>query len=77
MPEHELRRLLKEHGFTVANVSYAVFDEGRSFEYRVAIRTRRADNLRRLAWTLRDTPGIVEFQISATGDRQPSRERAP
>ena len=39
MPEAEVRALLAEHGFTVANMSYRITRDGPSFEYRMAIRT--------------------------------------
>src|SRR5436190_2548221 len=40
MPEQELQQLVGAHGFTIANMSYRVTDNGAMFEYRMVIRTR-------------------------------------
>jgi putative Mg2+ transporter-C (MgtC) family protein len=68
MPEVELRRLISAHDFSIANMSYRVSGDGRFFEYRMIIRTKVWDNMRRLAETLRERASIVEFRISPTGD---------
>jgi putative Mg2+ transporter-C (MgtC) family protein len=68
MPERKVRELIEQHGFSIANLSYALLDDGRSFEYRMVIRTRRREDLTRLAWHLRDIPGLVEFQVQPMGD---------
>lgn len=68
MPERKVRELIEQHGFSIANLSYALLDDGRSFEYRMVIRTRSREDLTRLAWHLRDIPGLVEFQIQPMGD---------
>lgn len=67
MSESALRGLLAEHGFSIANLSYRL-DNDDAFEYRMVLRTTRADNLPRLAVTLTDMPAVVEFRISPTGD---------
>lgn len=67
MPEPELRKLLNEHGFSVASIGYHVKNEGRLFEYRMLIRTRDAENTARLAQTLRALPPVREFRIWPTG----------
>jgi putative Mg2+ transporter-C (MgtC) family protein len=68
LPEPEVRRLLVEHGFEVAGVSYQVNDEGRSFEYRMTIRTGDDANFARLARTLAGLAPVREFRISPSGD---------
>jgi putative Mg2+ transporter-C (MgtC) family protein len=68
MPEQELRDLLTQHGFSVANVSYRLNGDGDAFEYRMMLRTDRSANLQRLAHTLTQSPQVVEFRISPTGD---------
>jgi putative Mg2+ transporter-C (MgtC) family protein len=68
MPEAELRALIAEHGFTIGGLSYRLISEGRFFEYRMVIRTLRADNARRLAETLGLLPAVVAFRIAPTGD---------
>ncbi len=67
MSEPEVRALLKEHGFEVANMSYRVNDSG-YFEYRMIIRTTDPANASRLADRLRSIPSIREFRVSPTGD---------
>jgi putative Mg2+ transporter-C (MgtC) family protein len=68
MPEPELRSLLADCGFSVANLSYRLEDEGRIFEYRMVLRTTDGDNLRRLAERLNGLERVREFRISPTGD---------
>ncbi|MBN9424769.1 MAG: magnesium transporter MgtC [Candidatus Accumulibacter sp. 66-26] len=68
MTEAEVRALLVEHGFTVSNISYRTSDDGLWFEYRMVIRTTRADNPAALATSLRGLPQVRSFRISPTGD---------
>lgn len=68
LPESEIRRVLQEHGFTVANMSYRVGDNTSSFEYRMIIRTTNADNMATLAESLRVQDNVCSFKISPTGD---------
>jgi len=68
MQEEDLRLLLKEHGFTVANMNYRVSDDGASFEYRMTIRTSSMRNLSTLAESLRQLERVRAFRLSPTGD---------
>jgi putative Mg2+ transporter-C (MgtC) family protein len=68
MSEKEVRELLTDHGFSVANMSYGVSDDGLSFEYRMVIQTIDSDNLSALAELLRKQKRIRAFRISPTGD---------
>jgi putative Mg2+ transporter-C (MgtC) family protein len=68
MNESEVRALLAQHGFTIANMSYRVTDDGLYFEYRMVIRTVQSENLPRLAGDLRKAERIRAFRISPTGD---------
>jgi putative Mg2+ transporter-C (MgtC) family protein len=68
MPEPELRKLVSEHGFTIANLSYRLAGEGRHFEYRMVLRTLDARNVQALSETLARTQTVLEFRISPTGD---------
>lgn len=68
MAEATLRTVLVEHGFSVANLSYRLNGDGRLFEYRMVIRTRRPANLERLTTTWLGEPTVVEFRIAPTGD---------
>jgi putative Mg2+ transporter-C (MgtC) family protein len=68
MPENELRKLLTEQGFTIANMSYRITESGRSFEYRMIIRSTDPTDTSRLAIVLRNLKIVREFRISPTGD---------
>ena len=68
MAEPELRALVTELGFTIANLNYRLSDDGRHFEYRMMIRTLSTENLRRLSEALMRKSSVVEFRISPTGD---------
>jgi putative Mg2+ transporter-C (MgtC) family protein len=64
MDEDALRQLIAEHGFTIANLSYGMQDNGRIFEYRMVIRSRDRSNASRLATSWRSMRhGVVEFRI--------------
>jgi putative Mg2+ transporter-C (MgtC) family protein len=67
MPEEQVRKLLTDHGFGIANMSYRVTDGG-SFEYRMVIRSSDAGSAARLAQALREMQSVREFRISPTGD---------
>jgi putative Mg2+ transporter-C (MgtC) family protein len=68
MPEAEVRELLSGLGFSIANISYRVSDNGEFFEYRMIIRTNDPGNNARLAGALAHDSRIHAFRISPTGD---------
>jgi putative Mg2+ transporter-C (MgtC) family protein len=68
IPEEELRTLIGNHGFTIANLSHRLADDGAIFEYRMVIRSRDRKNAERLAQHLRTLPEVKEFRIAPTGD---------
>lgn len=68
MEEEELRKLVADHGFSIANLSYRVGGKENFFEYTMTIRSQRKDNARRLAETLGHLSYVLEFKISPTGD---------
>jgi putative Mg2+ transporter-C (MgtC) family protein len=68
MPEGTLRDLLAKHGFAVSNVTYALTDGGRLFEYRMTIHTSDEANFTRLAASLSALPPVREFHLSPAGD---------
>jgi putative Mg2+ transporter-C (MgtC) family protein len=68
MPETRLRGLVARFGFSVANLNYRLLGEGEQFEYRMVMRTLKADNVRLLAEALNADPGILEYRISPTSD---------
>jgi len=68
MSETEIRALLVQHGFSVANVSYQLLEKGQLLEYRMTVRTMDKGNIERLSNTLMGLTSVVEFNISMTGD---------
>jgi putative Mg2+ transporter-C (MgtC) family protein len=68
MSEEDLRKLIGEHGFTIANLSSRLSEGGKQFEYRMVIRSRDRKSAEALSQRLRGLPQVVEFRISPTGD---------
>jgi len=68
LPEDDVRRLITGEGFSIANMSYRLADDGRVYEYRMTIQTIDPDNVKRLAERLRARADVLEFRISPTGD---------
>lgn len=68
MAEADLRKFLADNGFTVANLSFRVSDDGLFFEYRMILSTTNSENLSALAVALRQLETVRSFRISPTGD---------
>jgi putative Mg2+ transporter-C (MgtC) family protein len=68
MSEEQVRAILARHGFTVANMSYRITDDGACFEYRMVLKTSDERNTSILADYLRQLAQVRTFQISPTGD---------
>jgi putative Mg2+ transporter-C (MgtC) family protein len=68
MPEEKLRELVGGYGFTIANLSSRLVNEGKVFEYRMVIRSRDRTNAQRLSQRLLSLEEVIEFRISPTGD---------
>src|ERR1700693_3601215 len=66
--EDKLRQLVGAHGFTIANLSSRLINEGKIFEYRMVIRSRNRANAQELSEHLLSLPEVIEFRISPTGD---------
>lgn len=68
LAEDDLRALITKLGFSVANLSYALKEEGKFFEYSMIIRTKKPYDNRRLAETLAAHAKVLEFRITPAGD---------
>ncbi|MBX3523476.1 MAG: MgtC/SapB family protein, partial [Xanthobacteraceae bacterium] len=68
MSEDKVQKMMRDHGFSVANINYRMEDGGKTFEYRMTIQTTQKDAMERLAVTLRDKKDVLEFRISPAGD---------
>jgi putative Mg2+ transporter-C (MgtC) family protein len=68
MSEAELKQLVGSHGFSIANLHSRLIDDGKSFEYRMVIRSRDRNGAGALSQHLLSLPSVIEFRISPTGD---------
>ena len=68
MNEDDLRRFLAEHGFSVANLTYAGGSVLKRIEYQMVIRSRSGKEAQRLAESLSKSAAVQEYQITPTGD---------
>lgn len=68
LSEATIRKLHMQNGFSVANVSYQLLDQGKQLEYRMTVRTMDGANIEKLARALMDTDEVVEFDISVARD---------
>jgi len=68
MDEDILRQVVASHGFSIADLSYRMAEDGKIFEYRMTLRTRNPENMRALAQHLLTLPEVIEFRISPARD---------
>jgi putative Mg2+ transporter-C (MgtC) family protein len=68
MREDELRKLVAGHGFAITHLAHRMRYGGKQFEYRMTLHSRDPKNAEALSQHLRTLPGVIEFQISPTGD---------
>jgi putative Mg2+ transporter-C (MgtC) family protein len=68
MAEDELRRLIGEHGFSIANLAYHLNEGGKFFEYGMVIKSRDRRNADALSRRLSKLPEVLEFRIDPMGD---------
>ena len=66
--EADLRKLMKEHGFTLYNMSYRLHGEANVLEYRSVLRTMRPGNLEKLSATLGRDANVLEFRVAPTSE---------
>ena len=66
--EKELRELVSEQGFSIANLNYRMNRDSGYFEYRMTMRSSHRDDAQRLADKLAMLPKVLEFRISPTAD---------
>ena len=66
--ESEVRSFLAEHGFSIANMSYRVTEDGSLFEYKMVIKCTSTNDTAKLVESLRSLPRVRSFRVSPTGD---------
>jgi putative Mg2+ transporter-C (MgtC) family protein len=68
MPEMQMREMLTDHGFTVANLNYRLDVDSDFIEYQMIIRTTDPDNTSKLTQALNLIDAVKEYRVSPTGD---------
>jgi putative Mg2+ transporter-C (MgtC) family protein len=68
MTERQLRELVEQHDFSIANFSYRLDAEGRVRRHSMVIRSADRSAAGRLSEALEKNEGILEFRIAPTGD---------
>jgi putative Mg2+ transporter-C (MgtC) family protein len=68
MTEDMLRKVIRDYGFDISNVSSRLTEGGQILEYRMMIKTRDRAATDKLSQFLRNLPEVVEFRISPTAD---------
>jgi uncharacterized membrane protein YhiD involved in acid resistance len=61
--ERELVALIGDACVSFTDASYKLADEGRTFEFRATVQSKRGLAFEALAQRLRGVPGIVEFEL--------------
>ncbi|WP_415034351.1 MgtC/SapB family protein [Azonexus sp.] len=67
-PEAVLRSYVTAAGFSIANMSYRLADDGSWYEYKMILSTTNPANISRFAEALRQRPEVKSFRISPAGD---------
>ncbi len=67
MSEEVLREMGKELGFSIANLTFVLTEEGRMFEYRMGIKTLNPHVLKALSDRLQGVASVVEYSITPVG----------
>jgi putative Mg2+ transporter-C (MgtC) family protein len=68
IPEPEYRQLVRTHGFSLREFSYAMNADKQYFEYRMLLRSEDIEVPRRFADTLALRSDVREFNITPVGD---------
>jgi putative Mg2+ transporter-C (MgtC) family protein len=68
MTEDMLRKVIRDYGFDISNVSSRLTEGGQILEYRMMIKTRDRAATDKLSQFLRNLPEVVEFRNSPTAD---------
>jgi putative Mg2+ transporter-C (MgtC) family protein len=62
--QDRLTELLGGHAVTLEEISYRLIEAGRVFEFRGTVATTRRAGFESLANRLKETPGLIEFEIA-------------
>jgi len=67
LDEGRLRDVVQREGLRAGAASFELREDGRTFVYRLTVRTRRPERLSRLSEALRAEPGVVAFRLTPAG----------
>lgn len=68
IPEDRLRQIIKEHGISIASLSYSIVEGGAFQKYEMTILTRETDNFKLLSETLAAMESVIEYRIAPAYD---------
>jgi putative Mg2+ transporter-C (MgtC) family protein len=68
LSEEDMRALIKQHHFSIANFTYRLEAEGRVLRHSMTLKTTNRTAAKRLAHALKENPTVLEFKLSPTGD---------
>jgi putative Mg2+ transporter-C (MgtC) family protein len=68
LSEEDMRALIKQHDFSIANFSYRLEAEGRVLRHSMTLKTINRTAAKRLAHALKANSTVLEFKLSPTGD---------
>jgi putative Mg2+ transporter-C (MgtC) family protein len=67
LTEAALMQMMQESGFSAANVTHELLDEGRHFEYRMGLKTLNPGDVNVLSTRMMREPAVIEFSITPVG----------
>jgi putative Mg2+ transporter-C (MgtC) family protein len=68
LSEEKVRKIMTDHGFNIANMSYRITDDGLHFEYRMILRSPDVRHISALSTHLLNLKQVKTFQLAPTGD---------
>ena len=68
LSEDLVRKIMTDHGFNIANMSYRITDDGLCFEYRMILQSGDVRHVSALSAYLLNLKQVKSFQLSPTGD---------
>ncbi len=68
LSEDDMRALIRQHDFSIADFSYRLEAEGRVLRHSMTLKTTNRTAAKRLAHALKENATVLEFRLSPTGD---------
>ena len=67
--EETLSAVIQDHNITTSGLSYQLVEDGKFFEYRMTLRSKRSEDFQRLASSLTKMEQMAEFAITPVGEK--------